>query len=178
MQMVLERLTRRLERGREKKKVSGPEVSLRIAVETCRQLVDDATPILRLVGRRGEQFLEQKNIFEEKKYYISQLVHHPRDLSPISAPFSQVAASLFGQAVPVSPTQEPLSASVNILLPAYTVASRRDGSRLLFTLLWPAHSTRCLPVSLPTVSVHYQHRPGNDHESIPNPRKIFQRILH
>ena len=118
--------------------------------------------MLRLVGRRGEQFLEQKNIFEEKKYYISQLVRHPRDLSPISAPFSQVAASLFGQAVPVS---QPKSHYRPVSISCYRhIPSRRDGSRLLFTLLWPAHSTSCLAVSLPTVSVHYQHRPGNDHE--------------
>lgn len=99
-----------------------------------------------------------------EKYYISSA--HSRDLSPISPPFSQVSASLFDQPHARQPTQEPLSASVNILLPAYTVATRRDGSRLLFTLLWPAHPIPPPPPPLPLppiVSVHYQH-PGNDHE--------------
>lgn len=159
--MKLGRLTRRSIKGREKKWTNW-KVSSRVVVETCRQLVDDATPRLRR-SMRGTIFGAEKYLWREK-YYISRFVHRFRDLSPISAPFSQVAASLFGQAVPVNQSRShyrPVSIS------CYRhITSRRDARRQpspLFTLLWPAHSTGCSAVSLPTVSVHYQ-RPGNDHK--------------
>lgn len=103
-------------------------------METYHRL--NATPRIYPVNGEGMIFGAEKYLGREK-YYISSA--HSRDLSPISPPFSQVSASLFDQPHARQPTQEPLSASVNILLPAYTVATRLDGSRLLFTLLWPAH---------------------------------------
>lgn len=152
------------------KKRTNWKVSSRVVVETCRQLVDDATPRL---GRsmRGTIFGAEKYLWREK-YYISRLVRRFRDLSPISAPFSQVAASLFGQAVPVN---QPRSHYRPVSISCYRhITSRRDARRQpspLFTLLWPAHSTGCSAVPLSTVSVHYQ-RPGNDHKVSSNPRPV------
>lgn len=159
--MKLGRLTRRSIKGR-KKEWTNWKVSPRVVVETCRQLVDDATPRLRR-SMRGTIFGAEKYLWREK-YYISGLVHRFRDLSPISAPFSQVAASLFDQAVPVN---QPRSHYRPVSISCYRhITSRRDARRQpspLFTLLWPAHSTGCSADPLPTVSVHYQ-RPGNDHK--------------
>lgn len=105
--------------------------------------------------------MERKNIFEEKSIISRGSSTHSRDLSPISAPFSQVSASLFDQPHARQPTQEPLSASVNILLPAYTVATRRHPSPVYSPVAGPFYSSSAPP--LPIVSVHYQH-PGNDHQ--------------
>lgn len=154
---------------RKGKKWTNWKVSSRVVVETCRQLVDDATPRLRR-STRGTIFGAEKYLWREK-YYISRLVHRFRDLSPISAPFSQVAASLFGQAVVVN---HPTSHYRPVSISCYRhITSRRDARRQpspLFTLLWPAHSTGCSAVPFPSVSVHYQ-RPGNDHKvsSSPSP---------
>ena len=171
-----ERLTRGLERGREKSKRTWSFSSNRCRnVSPVSRRRNAYTPPRR--STKGTIFGAEKYLWREKVLYLAARPPSPRSLTNFSSIFSSCCFS-FRPSRARQPTQEPLSASVNILLPAYTVASRRDGSRLLFTLLWPAHSTRCLAVSLPTVSVHYQHRPGNDHRDIPNPRKISQRILH